>query len=113
MRRTLSLFAGIALVSVLALAESWTGKLVDASCYDQHKKATSCDATSKTTSFGIEAGGTFYKLDRTGNTKAAAALKNRADRATDPTKPQSTEVMAKVDGKESGGTISVEAIDVQ
>jgi hypothetical protein len=97
---------------MLALAESWSGKLVDASCYDQQKKAAGCDATSKTTAFGIEASGMVYKLDRAGNTKAAAALKNRADRA-DPSKPQATEVMAKVDGTEKGGTITVESIDVQ
>jgi len=112
MRRTLSLVAVSAVVSMLALAESWSGKLVDAACYDQQKKAAGCDASSKTTAFGIDVGGMFYKLDRAGNTKATAALKNRADRA-DPNKPQSAEVMAKVDGTEKGGTITVENIDVQ
>jgi hypothetical protein len=112
MRRTLSLLAVGTVVSGLALAESWTGKLLDASCYDQQKKVAGCDATSKTTAFGIEAGGQFYKLDRSGNAKATAALKNRADRA-DPNKPQSPEVMAKVDGTEKSGTITVENIEVQ
>jgi hypothetical protein len=53
-----------------------------------------------------------YKLDRAGNSKAAAAIKNRADRA-DPTKQQSKDVMAKIDGTEKGGTISVENLNVQ
>jgi hypothetical protein len=97
---------------MLALADSWSGKLLDASCYDQQKKAAGCDASSKTTAFGIDVSGTFYKLDRAGNTKATAALKNRADRS-DPAKPQGSEVMAKVDGTEKGGTIAVENIEVQ
>jgi hypothetical protein len=108
-------FLTIALSSVLpmvALAGNWSGKLLDASCYEQQKKAASCDPTSKTTAFGIDVSGTFYKFDRAGNTKAMTALKDRADRA-DPSKSQSTEVTAKVNGSENGGTIAVESIDVQ
>ena len=112
MRRILSVVALTGAFSVLALAENYSGKLLDSSCYDQQKKAAGCDASSATTSFAIDVSGTVYKLDRSGNTKAAAALKNRADR-TDPSKQQSKEVMAKVDGSEKGGTIAVESIDVQ
>jgi hypothetical protein len=96
----------------LALAEVYSGKLVDASCYDQQKKVESCDASEKTTNFALEVSGTVYRLDRTGNAKAMAALKNRADRA-DPSQAQSTTVMAKVDGTEKGGIIAVDNIDVQ
>ena len=98
--------------STLGLAASFSGKLLDASCYDQQKKAASCDATSSTTAFAIEASGMVYKLDSAGNSKAADAIKNRADR-TDPGKPQSKEVMAKVEGTEKGGIIAVENIAVQ
>lgn len=112
MRKAFLVLAFSSLAPMVALAASWSGKLLDASCYNQQKKAATCDATSKTTAFGIEVSGTFYKFDSTGNTKAMAALKNRADRA-DPSKQQSPEVMAKVDGNESGGTITVENIDVQ
>ena len=112
MRRFLSIAAVFGVFSVAALAESYSGKLLDASCYDQQKKAAACDASSTTSSFAIEASGTVYKLDSAGNTKASAALKNRADRV-DPTKPQAKEVMAKVDGTEKGGTITVTSIDVQ
>jgi len=112
MRRILSLGALLGVFSMLALAESYSGKLLDASCYDQQKKSSGCDATSSTTAFAIEASGSVYKLDRAGNTKASAALKNRADRS-DPTKQQSKEVMAKVEGSEKGGTITVESVDVQ
>ena len=95
-----------------ALAANYSGKLLDASCYDQQKKADSCNATSSTTAFAIEVSGTVYKLGSAGNTKASAAIKNRADRS-DPSKPQSAEIVAKVDGAEKGGIISVESIEVQ
>jgi hypothetical protein len=99
-------------LSTFALAESYSGKLLDASCYDKQKQASACDATSSTTAFAVEVSGMVYKLDRAGNSKAAAAIKNRADRA-DPTKQQSKDVMAKIDGTEKGGTISVENLNVQ
>ena len=95
-----------------ALAANYSGKLLDASCYDQQKKADSCSATSTTTAFALEVSGTVYKLDTAGNTKASAAITNRADR-TDPSKPQPKEIMAKVDGTEKGGLISVDSIAVQ
>ena len=112
MRRFLSIAAVFGVFSVAALAESYTGKLVDASCVDQQKKASGCNATSTTTSFALDANGMVYKLDSAGNAKATAALKNRADRV-DPSKPQSKEVMAKIEGAEKGGTIAVTSIDVQ
>jgi hypothetical protein len=95
-----------------ALAANFSGKLVDASCYDQQKKVAGCDATSTTTAFAIEVSGKVYKLDSAGDAKAADAIKNRADR-TDPSKPQPKEVMAKVTGTEKGGTIAVEDLAVQ
>jgi hypothetical protein len=95
-----------------ALAANYSGKLLDASCYDQQKKADTCSATSTTTAFALEVSGTVYKLDSAGNSKASAAIKNRADRS-DPSKPQTMELMAKVDGTEKGGIITVESIAVQ
>jgi hypothetical protein len=98
--------------SILAFAENFSGRLLDASCYDQQKTAAMCDATSKTTAFALEANGAVYKLDGGGNTKAATAIKSRADRS-DPAKPQSTEVTAKVSGTQKEGMITVETIEVQ
>jgi len=112
MPRFLSTAAIFGVFSMAALAESYSGKLLDASCYDQQKKASACDATSTTASFALEASGMVYKLDSACNAKASAALKNRADRV-DPSKTQSKEVMAKIDGTEKGGTIAVTSIDVQ
>ncbi len=113
MRKLLSLFAFSSVFAMLAFAGDWSGKLVDASCYGQQKSATTCAATSTTTAFALEVSGKVYNLDANGNSKATSAMKNRADRAADPSYPQSKEIMAKVSGTESGGTITVDSIDVQ
>jgi hypothetical protein len=115
MRRILTLCAVVAVFTTLALAESWTGKLVDASCAaDQQKAATTCDPTSSTTTFALVASGKIFNLDDAGNTKAAEAIKNRADRSTNPNAPQSSTITAKVTGTKDGdNTLKVEAIEVQ
>jgi hypothetical protein len=97
----------------MAFGETYSGKLLDASCVDKTKKTESCDASGKTTAFAIDVSGKLYRLDSAGNAKASAALKNRADRAADPSQKQSEGVMASITGSESGGTIAVEAIEVQ
>jgi hypothetical protein len=103
----------ISVFSALALAESWTGRLVDANCYDQQKTATGCDPTTSTTSFTLVVSGNAYKFDSAGNSKAADALKSRADRSTDPAMPATKAVSAKVTGTKQDATITVESIDVQ
>jgi hypothetical protein len=113
MRRILALVAFSSVFSILAFAENYSGKLLDASCFDQKKTSAGCDATSKSKAFALDVSGAVYKLDAAGNTKAAEALKNRADRAADPNKPGATEVMANVSGTEKGGTIAVQSIQVQ
>jgi len=113
MRQLLTLFALATGCVGLASAASYSGTLVDATCYQQQKNAQSCTATTSTTAFMIDVSGKLYLLDDNGNTKAAAALKNRADRSTDPTNATNTAVTAKVTGKLDGNTIAVQTIDVQ
>ena len=115
MKQTLYILALSATLSVMAFGADWSGKLIDATCNDQKQqtKAASCDATSATTSFAIDVSGKYYKLDPAGNTKAATALKDRADRSSDPTKALSTSLTAKVSGSEKDGVIMVENIEVQ
>jgi len=112
MRRMLPLLAISCAVSTLALADSWSGKLLDAACYNQSQKSDGCDATAKTVNFALDVGTAVFKLDHAGDAKAAAALKNRADR-TDPNQAQSGRIMAKVDGTQKGTTITVDNIDIQ
>lgn len=125
MRRILTLVTLPALLSTIAFAESWSGTLLDASCYDKQAQQTpstqspagaqksvdACQATSSTSSFALETNGKIYKLDSSGNSKAMTALKSRADRSTGAT--ASKQVMATVEGNESAGTIKVDRIDIQ
>jgi hypothetical protein len=95
---------------VLAFGETLTGRLLDSTCYDQQKSATTCDPTASTATFAILVSGKAFKLDDGG--KVAEALKNRADRSTDPNKTTS-QIMAKVTGTKEGDTVKVEAVEVQ
>lgn len=123
MRKLVSLFALTALFSVMALAESFSGKLLDESCYTQQKKAASCDATSATRSFALDVNGKVYKLNAEGNTKAGEAMRSHAERTNPNANPKEPNAkgqpgepaptMAKVQGTESNGTIDVESIQLQ
>jgi len=112
MRRTLTFVSCVAFLATLAFAESWNGKLIDATCMDTQKNMTACAATSATTSFLLVVDGKSYHLDQNGNTKATEALKSRADR-TAPNAPATTEISAKVSGTKEGDTIKVDSIQVQ
>jgi hypothetical protein len=141
MKITLSAIALMAALSMASYAADFSGQLMDATCAESHSGTpsaatpaspspsssttssttspsaaagkASCNATTATTAFAIEANGKTYKLDSAGNTKAAAAIKGRADRSADPTKAMSATYMAKVTGTDNSGTISVESIDIQ
>ena len=120
MRKILTLIAFVSIFSVFALAADWSGSLLDSSCYDRQnqqqkdmeKAAAACAATSQTTTFALHSAGKVYKFDTGGNTKAATALKSRADRS-EPGKPQPTSFTAKVEGTETSGTIKVDSIDIE
>src|SRR6266851_3794142 len=61
----------LCLGSVLCLAESWSGKVVDAACKDQAQAPAACEPTASTAVFGIElSDGKVLKLDNAGNAKA-------------------------------------------
>jgi hypothetical protein len=116
MRQLLTLLAIATGCVGLASAESFNGTLIDASCYAQQAQQASpqtCAPTSSTTSFALQVSGKVYALDSDGNSKAAAAMKNRADRSANPGAAAPTQVTAKVTGKREGETIKVETIDVQ
>src|SRR3569623_1436504 len=125
MKITLSAIALLAALAMASYAADFTGQLMDATCAEQSHSGTpgtpsaatpaspsasssttsstasskaSCNATTATTAFALEANGKMYKLDSTGNTKAAAAIKSRADRSADPTKAMSATYTAKVTG---------------
>jgi hypothetical protein len=112
MRRILAIATTAAIFGSLALAEDWTGKLLDTSCLDQKKDMATCQANDATTAFALEVSGKTYRLDDAGNQKAIAALKGRADRAADPA-AAAAPVNAKITGTRDGEVLKVDSIQVQ
>jgi hypothetical protein len=113
MKRLITLIGFVTIFAALALAENFTGRLIDASCADQGKKAAACAPTSTTTAFAVQSAGKVYKLDDSGNAKAVEALKSRADRSADPSSAMSSAVVVKIGGTKEGDTIKVETLDIQ
>ena len=114
MRKFVSMFGIVTAFSVLAFADDFQGRLIDSSCFQQQKSATACDPSSASTSFMLSVGDNSYALDAAGNQKVIQALKTRADRSSDPTKPPTSQVMAKITGtKDAGNNLKVDTIDLQ
>jgi hypothetical protein len=115
MRRFLTLNAALLFMSALALADTFSGSLLDNTCAQQQKGAT-CAPNASTTAFAIQTSdGKVLKLDSDGNRKAADALKqsnNGADRAKDPSAAD-TPVTATVQGTLNGDEIKVDSVQVQ
>src|SRR3954451_9582382 len=102
MRKLYLLCASISVFAGLAMAEDWTGRLIDASCYAENKTAKPCDANGTTTSFLIDVNGKVYKLDATGNSKAVEGIRSRADRSAGAGTASAGPVNAKVTGSVEG-----------
>jgi len=97
---------GVALAAA-ALAETWSGTLVDVMCKgkDLAGHTTKCAVACAKSGYGLVlADGKFVKFDETGNAKALAALKATA---------KEKDLKAKVTGALDGETIKVSAIELQ
>ena len=113
MTSILKVAALAAVFTALACADSWSGRLLDASCVDQQKSA-SCDPTSSTASFALSVSGKNYKLDDAGNAKAVAAIKSRDQSSKGAgAAAAGNAITAKVTGTLEGQVIKVEEIQVQ
>jgi hypothetical protein len=113
MRSILIATACIVVFAGLSLADTFSGKLIDATCVAQQQPAASCSATASTTAYAIDVSGKIYKLDDTGNAKAADALKNQANRESNPNSTEKSATMARVKGTLEGDVIKVESIEVR
>jgi hypothetical protein len=95
------------LAAAFCFGETWSGRLVDASCKAKAQASgekMSCAATKATTNFGVElADGKTLNLDSDGNTKAIEAIKDS----------KTAEVRVSVTGSMSGDAVKVESIAVQ
>lgn len=112
MRRLLTIATTTAIFATLALADNFTGKLLDTACLDQQKAPAACQATANTTAFAVDVSGKTFRLDDAGNQKAVKALRDRADRSTDPA-AAAAPLNAKITGTRDGDVLKVDSIEVQ
>ena len=107
MKTLLAFVATVTLFSTLALAETWTGILVDNMCKDKPDLAShtrKCALGCAKSGFGLVTDGKFVKFDSAGNAKAVAALKASS---------KEKDLQATVTGTLQDGTIQVESIQIQ
>jgi hypothetical protein len=101
------LIAGFVVTCVCALAETWSGTVVDVMCKNNDLASHTKDCALKCAKSGygiVLADGKFIKFDERGNVKALAALK-----ATSKEK----DLKAKVTGKLNEDVIQVESIQIE
>lgn len=134
MRKSVQLLTLFAAFAAMGFSETWRGRLVDASCYDQQNGVQGqnqstqngtrgnqmnaggmCNPTSSTTAFELVVSNVAYKLNDSGNSKAAEAIRSTADRPANPSQPASTNnrINATVTGTKEGQTIKVDRISIQ
>jgi len=103
----------ISLGAGLAYAENWTGKVLDASCYDAQKATTkshedlarACAPTESTTDFAFQtSSGKVYRVGA-GSSEFAADVRKGALK-----KDHDGDVHARITGKREGDTLNVDAI---
>lgn len=101
----------LSLLSVLAvsaaMADSWTGSVVDVMCKgkDLANHSRQCNISCAKGGYGLVlSDGKFVKFDETGNAKTLAALKAAT---------KDKDLKAKVNGKLDGEVIQVESIEIQ
>jgi hypothetical protein len=101
------LIASFALSSIVALAETWTGTVVDVMCKnnDLASHTKECALSCVKSGYGIVlSDGKFIKFDERGNAKALAAIK-----ATNKEK----DLKAKVAGTLKDDVIQVDSIQIE
>lgn len=101
------LIAGFVLCSALAVAETWSGTVVDVNCKgkDLASHSRACAVSCSRSGYGIvTADGKFIKFDESGNTKALAALKAST---------KDKDLKATVTGTMKDDVIQVDAINLQ
>ena len=98
---------GLALSSALAMAETWTGTVVDVNCRnnDLASHTRDCALSCSRSGYGIVLpDGKFIKFDEHGNAKALAALKAST---------KDKDLKAKVTGTLKEDVIQVDSIQLE
>jgi len=113
MKKIMSICAMFGALSGAALAETWSGTLLDANCAHRHGDRA-CDAKKSTTAFLLDVNGTKYRLDFKSNDGARSAIEARSDKASNPFATKAVPVSADVTGRlKSNGKIRADIIAVR
>jgi hypothetical protein len=116
MKTIAKLGLALGVFATISFGDSWSGKLLDARCVERSqqnpdrnsKKAgdpPTCTASSSTGTFALQTSdGKIYRLDATGNSKAATALRGNPDNKS----PE-----ADVAGALEGQILKVDSISVR
>ena len=113
MKTTTKLGLVFCLAGIAGYAETWSGKLIDATCFENSankppkidKLDKDCAPTAATTAFAVIADGKIFKLDATGNSKVAADVYGGSVKAD-----HDRDVQVTVKGSLQGDTIRVESV---
>lgn len=106
MKRVTTLLGGLCLLSAMAMAETWSGTVVDVACKgkDAASHTKKCAVACAKSGYGLlTSDGKFVKFDETGNAKAMDALKASS---------KEKDLKAKVSGTMDGDVIKVDSISL-
>lgn len=107
MKRVIPISIAILGLTTLALAEAWTGTVVDVMCKgkDLAGHTAKCAVSCSKGGYGLVlSDGKFVKFNETGNAKALMALKSTS---------KEKDLKAKVTGTLDNDVINVESIEIQ
>ncbi|MDX2154359.1 MAG: hypothetical protein SFV54_26700 [Bryobacteraceae bacterium] len=107
MKRILGTACMIVLGSTMAMADSWSGHVIDVMCKgkDAASHTKGCAIGCAKGGYGLlTSDGKFVKFDEAGNAKALAALKAST---------RDKDLRAKVTGKLANDVIAVESIEIE
>ena len=116
MRKALTICSLFAAFSMLAMAENWSGKLLDAACYDKNKtNDESCAAKKASEAYLLDVNGTIYHLTVGSNDMIRRAMESFASRSENPNAPaKGATINANVTGTlTEKDHIKVEKIELQ
>jgi hypothetical protein len=114
MRRLLTICAVFVGLSTLALANSWSGRLLDESCYNRHQSKHGCNARASSGSYVLATKGSVYRFTAGSNDGISRTLQSRHSRRNPGRSPRGSPVWAGVVGTENDkGRIRVDRIGLQ
>lgn len=114
MRKLITTCAMFGALAGVAMAETWSGTLMDANCLHRHHATRSCDARPRTTAFVLDQNGTRYRLDGRSNDAAHSAMLSRADKTNNPDATKAVPVQATITGHiRNNGKIRADTVAVR